>query len=105
MALHEVPIIDIAPFLAGSADAKRRVAAEVDSACEEIGFLIVKGHGVPRDLVEEMYDFSKRFFALPLFVSKIAANKCLSRDQSCVGGKNHVWQVTLRGNQLDLASE
>ena len=66
MALRRVPVIDIAPFLAGSPEGKRRVANEVGSACEEIGFLIVKGHGVPRDLVEEMYDVSKRFFALPL---------------------------------------
>jgi isopenicillin N synthase-like dioxygenase len=54
MALRQVPIIDIAPFLAGSPEGKRRVAKEVGSACEEIGFLIVKGHGVPRDLVEGM---------------------------------------------------
>src|SRR5713101_253426 len=67
MALGEVPIIDIAPFLlSGSPEGRRRVANEVGSACEEIGFLIVKGHGVPRDLTGEMYDVSKRFFALPL---------------------------------------
>jgi hypothetical protein len=66
MIIRSVPIIDVAPFLSGSPEDKRRVAGEVGGACEEIGFLIVKGHGVPRELVNQMYDVSKRFFDLPL---------------------------------------
>jgi len=41
MTIRSVPIIDIAPFLSGTLEDKRRVAAEVGRACEEIGFLIV----------------------------------------------------------------
>src|SRR5262250_2391669 len=66
MSLRSVPVIDIAPFLAGSPEGRARVAAQVGRACEEIGFLIVQGHGVPRELVEQMYDVSRRFFDLPL---------------------------------------
>jgi isopenicillin N synthase-like dioxygenase len=66
MPIRSVPIIDLAPFLSGSPDRRRRVAADVGRACEEIGFLIVKGHGVPGELVDQMYDVSKRFFDLPL---------------------------------------
>src|SRR5437870_12764349 len=66
MPLTSVPIIDIAPFLAGTADGKRQVAAQVGRACEEIGFLTIVGHGVPADLVQRTYDVSRRFFDLPL---------------------------------------
>ena len=66
MSLRSVPVIDIAPFLAGSPEGRARVATQVGRACEEIGFLIVKGHSVPRELVEQMYDVSRRFFDLPL---------------------------------------
>src|SRR5215468_10481160 len=66
MSLRSVPIIDVAPFLAGSPEGRARVATQVGRACEEIGFLIVRGHGVPRELVEQMYDVSRRFFDLPL---------------------------------------
>jgi len=66
MALSSVPVIDIAPFLSGSPEGRRQVAAAVGQACEDIGFLIVKGHGVPRELVGDMYDISRRFFDLPL---------------------------------------
>src|SRR5258705_3389550 len=66
MTIRSVPIIDVAPFLSGSLEDKRRVAGEVGRACEEMGFLIVKGHGMPRELIDQMYDVSKRFFELPL---------------------------------------
>lgn len=85
MTIRSVPIIDVAPFLSGGGDGKRRVAAEVGRACEEIGFLIIKGHGVPRDLVEEMYDVSKRFFSLPLEEKMRARGRDRSRGYGPVG--------------------
>src|SRR6266536_2823907 len=66
MTIRYVTIIHMAPFLSSSPEGRRGVAAEVGRACEEIGFLIVRGHGVPSELVDQMYDVSKRFFDLPL---------------------------------------
>src|SRR5262249_33662925 len=48
-----VPVIDIAPYLAGTPDGKRRVAAELDRACREVGFYIIVGHGVDPGLIEQ----------------------------------------------------
>lgn len=66
MTTTTVPIIDIDLFLKGSEVQKRAVAEGVGRACEEIGFLIVIGHGVPAKLVADMYDEANRFFELPL---------------------------------------
>lgn len=85
MALREVPLVDIAPFLAGSAGGRCRVADQVGAACEEIGFLIVTGHGVPRDLVEATYDVSKRFFARPLDEKMKARGRDRSRGYGAIG--------------------
>jgi len=60
-----VPLINIAPFLHGGADDKARVAAEVDRACREIGFLVVSGHDVPAALIDAMHGMSDDYFALP----------------------------------------
>ena len=54
MADASVPIIDIAPFLAGGAEGKARVAAELDTACRDIGFLVIAGHGVAEEKTEKM---------------------------------------------------
>jgi isopenicillin N synthase-like dioxygenase len=66
MALLNVPVIDLAPFIAGDADGKRKVAAAVNRACEDIGFLVITGHGIDARLCDRMFEESKAFFDLPL---------------------------------------
>lgn len=61
-----VPVIDIAPYLAGMTNGKREVAAEIDRACREVGFYVIVGHGVDRQLIEDVEAVSREFFDLPL---------------------------------------
>ncbi len=60
-----VPVIDISGFRHGRAGQRRAVAASVGEACQNIGFLVVSGHGVPAALIDEMYAVTAEFFALP----------------------------------------
>jgi isopenicillin N synthase-like dioxygenase len=64
--LEQVPLIDIAPFRAGDAAARRRVAGEIDRACRQIGFFIITGHGVDADLLDRMRATTRAFFAMPV---------------------------------------
>jgi len=57
-----IPIIDISPFLKGGDAERRAIAAAVNTACSEIGFLLVIGHGIPASLVDEMRHVSTTFF-------------------------------------------
>ena len=61
-----VPVIDIAPYLAGTPKGKRRVAAELGRACREVGFYVIVGHGVDAGLIDEVESVSREFFDLPL---------------------------------------
>jgi len=63
--LDSVPIIDIGPWLSGDAEARARVAREVDRTNREIGFLIITGHGFDLDLLARWFDVSRRFFEGP----------------------------------------
>lgn len=65
MAPGEIPVIDFAPFLAGPAAEKRRVAGEIGQACEEVGFFYLTGHGVDQDRVDRVFAEARRFFAQP----------------------------------------
>jgi isopenicillin N synthase-like dioxygenase len=59
-----LPVIDIAPLLDGSD--KLAVAKEIRGALSNIGFMYVKNHGISQDLVDSVFDVTRRFFALPM---------------------------------------
>ena len=60
-----VPAIDIGPFEHGSAEEKRAIAEQVDEACRSIGFLVITGHGVPRQDIDDALAAGRAFFDLP----------------------------------------
>jgi isopenicillin N synthase-like dioxygenase len=64
--LMRVPIIDVAPFCDGGAAARRAIATEVGRAVNDIGFLVITGHGVDPALVAEVQAVSNQFFDLPI---------------------------------------
>ncbi|WP_220359314.1 isopenicillin N synthase family oxygenase [Alkalilimnicola ehrlichii] len=66
MTLKYVPIVDLAPYFDGTSTGKREVAAQVDKACKDIGFLVITNHGVPAELIERVSRLSSDFFDLPL---------------------------------------
>ena len=61
-ATSELPIIDVAPLVAGAGD-QEGVAAAMGKACRENGFFYVIGHGVGEDLNRRLEELSHRFFA------------------------------------------
>jgi isopenicillin N synthase-like dioxygenase len=65
MSSSHVPVIDLAPWFAGDEAARHEVAARVDAALREVGFLVITGHGVPAEPRAEIRTAARRFFALP----------------------------------------
>ena len=60
-----IPLVDIAPFLAGTPGGKQSVARAAGRACEEIGFLTITGHGVPAAAVADIAAAARQFFDRP----------------------------------------
>jgi isopenicillin N synthase-like dioxygenase len=65
MASLAIPVIDIAPFIAGDAAARAQAARSFGAAFKTVGFATIVGHGVPETTIRTMYDAAKAFFALP----------------------------------------
>ena len=66
--MDEVPLIDLGPLRDGSAAGLAQVAGRIGAAARDIGFFAVCNHGVPDDLVAEMFAAARAFFALPVAV-------------------------------------
>jgi isopenicillin N synthase-like dioxygenase len=62
-----VPAVDIAPYVVGGTpDQKAAVAAAIDIACREVGFIQIHGHGIDSQLIAGLSEAMNAFFGLPL---------------------------------------
>jgi isopenicillin N synthase-like dioxygenase len=71
--MNTIPVIDIAPLLAGTPEQARAVAAELGRACREVGFFYIRGHGIPPELRSRVFDNSRAFFSGPSSIKEAAA--------------------------------
>jgi isopenicillin N synthase-like dioxygenase len=85
-----VPIIDIAPFFTADGNAKRGVARQVAAACEEVGFLVIEGHGVEQAMVDEVFATAAAFYDQPDAVKEIYRpdSSASARGYHRLGSKN-----------------
>lgn len=65
-----IPLVDVGALAAlHRADAKeatRQVVKELDAAARDVGFFLVRNHGVDKKLVQAAFDQTKQFFSQPL---------------------------------------
>lgn len=61
-----IPVLDLSAYLAGKDGALDALAADLRSACTEVGFFYIAGHGINPELISATFEQSKRFHALPL---------------------------------------
>jgi len=64
MTLDTLPILDISELDAGS-DAAEGFRRQLREVTHEVGFFYLVGHGIPQQLIDDVLDLSRRFFALP----------------------------------------
>jgi isopenicillin N synthase-like dioxygenase len=87
MPAMEIPTIDVGPYLRDpdSPEAAEVVAA-VRKACETVAFFSMVGHGIPKEVQQNVFAASKRLFDLP-FEEKLRLKSpvMLSRGYDAMG--------------------
>lgn len=61
-----IPVVDLADFASGEPTRKASFVQQIGKAYEEVGFVAVKNHGIPDDLIAHLYEDVQQFFSLPL---------------------------------------
>lgn len=61
-----IPVVDLADFVNGTAESKAAFVQQLGKAYEDVGFVAVKNHGVPDQLIKNIYEYVQQFFSLPL---------------------------------------
>lgn len=61
-----IPVLNVAPYLAGEPGALQKLGRDLRYAFEKVGFYYMKGHGVPAELIDAMFEQARRFHAQPM---------------------------------------
>lgn len=83
--MDDLPLIDISALASTDTGARRALAAQIGAACREVGFFVITGHGVPRDLIDQTFAASARLFALPAEAKRAMAIDKLGSNRGYVG--------------------
>ena len=51
-----IPVVDLAEFTHGTPEQKAAFVQSLGKAYEEVGFVAVKNHGVPDELIANQYE-------------------------------------------------
>lgn len=68
-AFTSIPILDLSPILPGSSstiEERKQLALELQAACVDVGFFLIKEHGVDEREFDETLRQAKAFFDLSL---------------------------------------
>jgi isopenicillin N synthase-like dioxygenase len=60
-----IPVVDLSDFLSGDNTRKQNFVQQLGKAYEEVGFVAVKNHGIPDQLIADLYQYVEAFFKLP----------------------------------------
>lgn len=79
-----VPVIDVSGWAAGDRETQQTIAAEVDMACRQVGFMQIVGHGIPTEAGSGLAGSIDEFFSLPMAVksSYISPRSTINRGYS-----------------------
>ncbi len=61
-----IPVVDLSEFSSDSAESKINFVEKLGKAYQEVGFVAVKNHGIPNEVINQLYNCVKEFFFLPL---------------------------------------
>ena len=60
-----IPVVDLHDFTDADPQRKSSFVKKLGKAYEEVGFVAVKNHGIPSDLIADLYKYTQQFFSLP----------------------------------------
>ncbi len=70
MAERAIPVLDLSKFVNGTEAERSEFVRQLGKAFHEIGFVGIKEHGIPKDLIDAFYRSSKEFFGLSVDVKR-----------------------------------
>ncbi|OJJ64702.1 hypothetical protein ASPSYDRAFT_39456 [Aspergillus sydowii CBS 593.65] len=84
----DIPILDFSDFTSGSQTQQDDFCRRLYASLSSLGFVKIRNHSIPDDVLDQVFDWSERFFSMPLEDKMQAAHPVKPnphRGWSCVG--------------------
>ncbi|WP_375503316.1 isopenicillin N synthase family dioxygenase [uncultured Nostoc sp.] len=88
-----IPIINLTAFTNGDTITRQNIIKQTYQACHEIGFMYLQNSGMSKDLIKQVFSYSKSLFNLPLEVKQ---------KQAWSDEFNNTGYVSLERERLDF---
>lgn len=93
MGKRAIPVVDLSLFVHGNEKERRDFVGELGKAFHEIGFVGVKNHGIPNELIDGFYSNARAFFSQPETVKRKYEIEGLAGQRGYTSfGKEHAKQ-------------
>ena len=67
----DIPVLDLGEYFeSGTQTALRKIADELEAACEEVGFFSIVGHQISSEQISHMFETVRQFHALPFDIKE-----------------------------------
>jgi isopenicillin N synthase-like dioxygenase len=87
MSTPDIPLLDISVWRDGTPGQRQRLAARMDQALRQSGFLLIENHGVSAQLRQRIREEAGKFFALPVDRKRRYATPVAGRGWIPQGGE------------------
>src|SRR3984957_12750463 len=87
MTTPDIPLLDISVWRHGTEQQRGQLAARMDRALRQSGFLLIENHGVPTGLRHRIREEAGKFFALPAEQKRAYATPVAGRGWIPQGGE------------------
>jgi len=85
-----IPVVNLSDFLSNDEKEKAAFVQALGNAYEDVGFVAVKNHGIPDELIAGLYQNVQQFFSLPLDKKKNYERPTLAGQRGYTSfGKEH----------------
>ncbi|OAP60867.1 hypothetical protein AYL99_05869 [Fonsecaea erecta] len=66
----EIPLVDVGGIFSDKYEERLLAAKEIADVCKTVGFMYIKNHGISQELIDKMFELSRKYHAQPLAVKK-----------------------------------
>lgn len=60
---NEIPLVDVSRIFSDDLKERQAIAKEIADVCKRVGFMYIKNHGVSQDLIDTVFDLSRKYHA------------------------------------------